>query len=245
MYRKAFTVSIAISLVLHGALFVWLLNVRIAEPRMVVIPISLSLAPARTQPQPGAISSPHRMAPLTPLTRPAARPIEDQPQPTPAAEPPTGPPAPSTGTLSPAAQPSADHGGDGAVQPAGDASGAATDPGVAAQSGPPSGLVRAKLTNAGILKYPNRRGEEGIVEVVYHIERDGRVTNIVIKELSGFYLLDRAVLQYLRSLRFQPATRHGVPVRTEVADTYVFSLRPDTPGTVVHRTADDRWRVLD
>ena len=57
-----------------------------------------------------------------------------------------------------------------------------------------------------------RMGHQGEVLLDVHVERDGRVSEITLKQSSGSDLLDRTAIETVREWRFQPATFDGKPV---------------------------------
>ncbi|MEM7307910.1 MAG: energy transducer TonB [Planctomycetota bacterium] len=66
-----------------------------------------------------------------------------------------------------------------------------------------------------------RRGEEGVVVCLLHVDTAGRVTRVEVEESSGFSRLDDAAVERLRTWRFQPGTLGGEPV----AATYRHRVR--------------------
>jgi protein TonB len=54
--------------------------------------------------------------------------------------------------------------------------------------------------------------EQGDVLLDIRVERDGRVSEVRLKQSSGFDRLDRAAIDSVREWRFQPATVDGQPV---------------------------------
>lgn len=57
-----------------------------------------------------------------------------------------------------------------------------------------------------------RMGEEGEVLLDVHVGRDGRVTEVRLRQSSGSDLLDGTAIDTVRQWRFQPATVDGQPV---------------------------------
>ena len=67
-----------------------------------------------------------------------------------------------------------------------------------------------------------RAGIGGTVRLLLWVAEDGSVDNVQTRGNSGVAALDRAAMQGARSLRFEPASRDGVPVGTYVEFDLVF-----------------------
>jgi TonB family protein len=80
---------------------------------------------------------------------------------------------------------------------------------VASDYDAPPKLVKQKKP-----KYPDaafRKGLEGTVKLEFIVELDGKAGSVrVLESVPG---LDAAAVECLRSWRFEPATRQGLPVR--------------------------------
>ncbi len=75
--------------------------------------------------------------------------------------------------------------------------------------------------------YPSRairRGLEGVVLLRVEVLVDGTAGRIVVKESSGFGLLDRAALDCVRAWLFRPAERGGVVVVEDLDVPIRFEL---------------------
>jgi len=73
-----------------------------------------------------------------------------------------------------------------------------------------------------------RAGVGGAVRVMFWLDSLGVPDNIQIREGSGFPGLDHAAMRAARDLRFEPATRDGVPVGTWVEFTIRFVPDPES-----------------
>jgi periplasmic protein TonB len=70
-----------------------------------------------------------------------------------------------------------------------------------------------------------RSGEQGEVMLDVHVDEQGRVTEVLLKQSSGSAMLDRAAISAVRDWRFQPATIGGEPVADWYRDwRWVFRL---------------------
>jgi periplasmic protein TonB len=75
--------------------------------------------------------------------------------------------------------------------------------------------------------YPDaskRAGEEGRCIVTITVAADGRITNAVIQQSSGFPRLDEACLKGVKDQRVKPATEDGKPVETTIGLPIVWKL---------------------
>jgi protein TonB len=96
---------------------------------------------------------------------------------------------------------------------------APTQPGALVEANDPR-LVPPVVTGQAPARYPpfaQQRGIEGTVEVSALIDETGKVVDVKIVRASpsrqGF---EDAALQHVRSRRYKPATRDGVPVQVWV-----------------------------
>jgi len=70
-----------------------------------------------------------------------------------------------------------------------------------------------------------RFGEEGTALCRMWVDGAGRVARVALLESSGHERLDRAALEALRTWRFRPATRAGLPVASTVDHEVEFRLQ--------------------
>lgn len=70
-----------------------------------------------------------------------------------------------------------------------------------------------------------KRGQEGLVRLLAHVDEQGKPTEISVAESSGFSLLDEAAVKAVRRWRFKPALRAGTPVRGTVLIPIEFVLK--------------------
>lgn len=232
----AATVSVAGHAIVVGGL-VLLGDGGPVPPPPVAAPLIVDIAlapPSAPPPAPPAVpqSVPASPGPAVPVARPA----------TPATEP--VPPAPPLKPL--VREPPAD-GGMASAAPAPASPSASTSSSV---PGPATGDAieppRYTLGSAWCPapEYPERarlRGHQGSVTLSVTVDETGRVGALAIVEGSGHALLDQAALNTIRSWRFAPATRNGIPV----AATRTVVIRFALGGSV--RTAsgpDDRVRSI-
>lgn len=165
------------------------------------------MAPAR--PSPRAPSRPER---TTPRERPAPR------EPLPAAVPSPSPAMPPATAARPVDDPAASE---GPPQASADPTRTAAVVGPAPSAPRQAAAVRkgprvdASWSGNKPPPYPmlaRRMGEEGEVLLDVHVDRDGRVTEVRLRQSSGSDLLDRTAIDTVRQWRFQPATVDGQPV---------------------------------
>lgn len=71
------------------------------------------------------------------------------------------------------------------------------------------------------------RGQQGIVVVHAEILPEGRAGVLKIKISSGYTLLDQSALAAVRSWKFEPARKMGMPVTVSVDVPIRFVLKPD------------------
>jgi len=87
-------------------------------------------------------------------------------------------------------------------------------------------------SNAAYLKNPKpayptmalKRGMQGLVLLSVEVSPKGQPLAVLIKQSSGFVLLDKAALKAVHAWRFAPATRGGIPVAARVDIPIRFSL---------------------
>ena len=70
-----------------------------------------------------------------------------------------------------------------------------------------------------------RRGQQGVVELLAHVDEQGRITDLRVQRSSGFSLLDEAALKGVRAWTFIPATRNGTAVKGTALVPVAFELR--------------------
>jgi protein TonB len=104
-------------------------------------------------------------------------------------------------------------------------------PAAAAPAAPPGPTVppRPVAGLAGNRRpvYPTQardRGEEGTVLVLVHVTAQGAAESVSVARSSGHPTLDEAAMAAIRSWRFSPATRGGVPVAAEAEVPVAFHL---------------------
>jgi len=74
-------------------------------------------------------------------------------------------------------------------------------------------------------RYCRLHNQEGKVVLVAHVDASGRVTRVYIKQSSGISRLDKAAVDALRNARFKPATKAGIPVSSDIEETFIFRLK--------------------
>jgi protein TonB len=70
-----------------------------------------------------------------------------------------------------------------------------------------------------------RMGQQGTVQLFVEVSAEGNAVNVVLKQSSGFGLLDAAALQSVRHWKFQPATIGGLPVASRIEVPVRFELK--------------------
>jgi protein TonB len=88
-----------------------------------------------------------------------------------------------------------------------------------------------------------RRGEEGSVSINLEIDKSGNPRNVKIKQSSGYPRLDRVALNGIRSSRFSPTMKSGMPVDSQVEYTIIFRLDDMRSGLKV--VEDDKVNILE
>ncbi len=115
-----------------------------------------------------------------------------------------------------------------------------------AGSGNRYGITKARLLKGLDIRYDEtsrRRGEEGSVSIGLEIDKTGNPRNVKIKQSSGYPRLDRVALNGIRSSRFSPTIKNGMPVDSEVEYTIIFRLDDTSSGLKV--VEDDKVNVLE
>lgn len=109
------------------------------------------------------------------------------------------------------------------LRPRGDAGAAA----VVADASPKGDSRAPALLESPRPAYPRislRLSEEGSVLVRIHVDADGRVSSVEVLESSGHERLDEAARAGVRSWRFEPALRDGVPVAGTYDHRIIFVI---------------------
>ncbi len=106
---------------------------------------------------------------------------------------------------------------------------------VAAEDAAPSSPAPAGIRQARPLYrynpppgYPalaRHRGWQGVVRIRVRVRSDGSVAAATVSSSSGYDLLDRAALAAIRRWHFEPGTRDGRPVESEVLVPIHFELQ--------------------
>jgi protein TonB len=235
--RLEFAAALAVVVVLHVALAVWVLRSRgiplpPPEPPRTIVAQLLSapppapprpaVAPAPTPPRPAParpVEPPHPApparvkAPVTPRPVHHETPVLAHETPTPAAAPaapePAAPPTPATPPAATTAPPAT----------------AASAQSPAANAAPKQ--VSHVDCNIGQPAYPvmsQRHNETGTAVVRFVVGADGHVESAKILHSSGYARLDDAALDAVRGGTCRPWKEAGVPVRVAYAQPFVFGL---------------------
>lgn len=69
-----------------------------------------------------------------------------------------------------------------------------------------------------------RRQQEGRVLVGLSLDKEGHVSKVELVKTSGYYLLDQAVIKFVKRERFNPATLNGSPTDSQQEFGFVFAL---------------------
>lgn len=69
-----------------------------------------------------------------------------------------------------------------------------------------------------------RRGQEGLVQLLAHVDDKGGLLELAVAKSSGFPLLDEAALKAVRKWRFRPGMAYGRPVGGTVVIPVEFLL---------------------
>ncbi|MDR2820800.1 MAG: energy transducer TonB [Desulfovibrio sp.] len=70
-----------------------------------------------------------------------------------------------------------------------------------------------------------RRGQEGLVQLLAHVDDRGTLTELAVKKSSGYSLLDEAAMKAVRKWRFRPGISNGRPVRGILLIPVEFRLK--------------------
>jgi protein TonB len=114
---------------------------------------------------------------------------------------------------------------------AGDAATAAASSALVApgsESGPQSGPEALTPYANEKPTYPElarRRGQEGLVQLLAHVDDRGTLTELAVKKSSGYSLLDEAAMKAVRKWRFRPGISNGRPVRGSLLIPVEFRLK--------------------
>lgn len=73
-----------------------------------------------------------------------------------------------------------------------------------------------------------QRGYEGVVLIAVEILTDGRVGKAVIRQSSGYAILDHTAVAAVRDWKFVPAKKSGVPYKTWAELPIKFVIRENT-----------------
>lgn len=85
-------------------------------------------------------------------------------------------------------------------------------------------VVDPKCVDCPAVSYPqaaNERRLEGVVEVSFIVTENGAVQDIQVEESAG-PAFDPFVVDVLKNWRFEPATKHGVPVKVRLTRRFRF-----------------------
>lgn len=97
----------------------------------------------------------------------------------------------------------------------------------AALYGIPAPADKAASTTRELItvELARRRGQQGVVELLAHVDEQGRITDLRVQRSSDFPLLDEAALKGVRAWTFIPATRNGTAVKGTALVPVAFELR--------------------
>jgi protein TonB len=96
------------------------------------------------------------------------------------------------------------------------------------ESGPESGPEALTPYANEKPTYPElarRRGQEGLVQLLAHVDDRGTLTELAVKKSSGYSLLDEAAMKAVRKWRFRPGISNGRPVRGILLIPVEFRLK--------------------
>lgn len=91
----------------------------------------------------------------------------------------------------------------------------------------PGAVVAAQPTSQIVPRYPRtsrRKGEEGAVQLLIHINTEGSVRQVEILTSSGYDRLDRAAVKSVQSAQFSPELHNGSPQSSALSLTIRFKL---------------------
>ena len=97
------------------------------------------------------------------------------------------------------------------------------------QSVSSQGSQQASPQSGSIPKYPRnaiRRQQEGRVVVSLTVNATGRSSDVQVRHSSGYYLLDKAVLRFVKHEHFHPASQNNIPYTSKQEFSFVFILSP-------------------
>lgn len=95
------------------------------------------------------------------------------------------------------------------------------------QSSASVGLVPPAYRKNPKLLYPSaarRLGQEGLVRIAASVTLEGRASRVVVKQSSGFVLLDEAAVKAVRSWQFTPARANSNDVECDIEVPVRFHL---------------------
>lgn len=222
-YARPSIVLLVVAL-LHGGLLAAVLLLDTAEPPKVEPPridgILIQAPPAEVVQAPAPAPPP----PPQPVEPPKPKPKPLPPKPKPVPKPKPLPPPEKAITLPPEPAPTPAPAAAPAPVPA--PVKAKADKSLGAPVTPPR--IDASRLNNPAPAYPSisrRRGEEGTVLLELLVLADGRVTDVKIKESSGYPRLDRSALDAVKRWRYKPAQRGDVAIEYRYLQPITFGLR--------------------
>lgn len=222
-------IAIALTLVLHGVLAVWLWQLKMAEPMKPVELMSMEwveekpevVAPAKTQTPPPAptedVNEPEMVATQEVAPPPPPPVVKEKPKPVVKAKP----------AKVPVAQPSEQASVSNEPMTPVQAEAAAPAPAVVPVEQKPLVRAEADYLNNPKPSYPRlskRMGEQGEVRLRVLVAVDGRVASVQLSRSSGFERLDEAAMESVKQWRFKPATQGGAALETWVEVPVKFVL---------------------
>lgn len=89
------------------------------------------------------------------------------------------------------------------------------------------GILQAEPVSGRKPHYPRRaiqKGQEGAVIVELDIDAQGKPSNIKLAKSSNYYLLDQAILKFVKNETFIPAQQVGRNVRSHQSFKFLFRL---------------------
>ncbi|MEL7086482.1 MAG: energy transducer TonB, partial [Cyanobacteria bacterium J06597_1] len=162
-------------------------------------------APPPPEPAPQPTATPEPVVRATP--QPQFTPLIDAVQPEAATQAPVAPPSPPP---APPAPPEPSPTPVAALPPA--------EPDVLARP------LRSALVPPDYPSEARRQGREGVVLVRAKVTVDGRVSEVIIAQSSGYGPFDEAALDAVRKWRFEPAQRGETPIESWVVQPIRFNL---------------------
>ena len=99
-----------------------------------------------------------------------------------------------------------------------------------ARRAPPAPTTAPRVRKDGQAppRYPavaKRRAWQGTVLLELRINAEGVVDSVVLRESSGYDLLDREAMRAVRAWRYEPGTRDGRPIAATLLQPVEFRLR--------------------